>query len=141
MICTSIAIKVSPFCKESLQVRHRCAATVLHVIRDSILPLIDIYKKPDNVGCICNLVCVVFPDVKQRCLKFTVAAVISLLLLLLLAGILLAYYCGCSLSSCAITAFVCIYLYTLTVCSNAQVPFSSSTSLSELGSCRSLDYS
>nr|XP_046246342.1 transmembrane protease serine 2-like [Scatophagus argus] len=31
-------------------------------------------------------------DVKQRCVKFTVAAVISLLLLLLLAGILLAYY-------------------------------------------------
>ncbi|XP_039987544.1 transmembrane protease serine 2-like [Xiphias gladius] len=31
-------------------------------------------------------------DVKQRCLKFTVAAVICLLLLLLLAGILLAYY-------------------------------------------------
>ncbi|XP_027136507.1 transmembrane protease serine 2 isoform X2 [Larimichthys crocea] len=29
---------------------------------------------------------------KQRCIKFTVAAVISLLLLLLLAGILLAYY-------------------------------------------------
>ncbi|XP_040903257.1 transmembrane protease serine 2-like [Toxotes jaculatrix] len=31
-------------------------------------------------------------DVKQRCVKFTVAAVICLLLLLLLAGILLAYY-------------------------------------------------
>ncbi|GAA6218257.1 transmembrane protease serine 2-like isoform X2 [Lates japonicus] len=31
-------------------------------------------------------------DVKQRCVKFTVAAVISLLILLLLAGILLAYY-------------------------------------------------
>ncbi|XP_035536320.1 transmembrane protease serine 2-like [Morone saxatilis] len=31
-------------------------------------------------------------NVKQRCVKFTVAAVISLLLLLLLAGILLAYY-------------------------------------------------
>lgn len=34
-------------------------------------------------------------DFKHRCIKFTVAAVISLLLLLLLlvAGILLAYYC------------------------------------------------
>ncbi|KAM9359135.1 transmembrane protease serine 2-like [Symphorus nematophorus] len=31
-------------------------------------------------------------DVKQRCIKFTVAAVISLLLLLLVAGVLLAYY-------------------------------------------------
>ncbi|XP_035479065.2 transmembrane protease serine 2 isoform X2 [Scophthalmus maximus] len=31
-------------------------------------------------------------DVKQRCVKFTVAAVICLLLLLLVAGILLAYY-------------------------------------------------
>ncbi|XP_030260626.1 transmembrane protease serine 2-like [Sparus aurata] len=31
-------------------------------------------------------------DVKKRCVKFTVAAVISLLLLLLLAGILLGYY-------------------------------------------------
>ncbi|KAM6987458.1 transmembrane protease serine 2-like [Tautogolabrus adspersus] len=31
-------------------------------------------------------------DVKHRCVKFTVAAVISLLLLLLLAGILLGYY-------------------------------------------------
>ncbi|XP_028320888.1 transmembrane protease serine 2-like [Gouania willdenowi] len=31
-------------------------------------------------------------DVKQRCIKFTFAAVISLLLLLLLVGILLAYY-------------------------------------------------
>ncbi|XP_047449744.1 transmembrane protease serine 2-like [Mugil cephalus] len=31
-------------------------------------------------------------DVKRRCVKFTVAAVISLLLLLLLAGILLGYY-------------------------------------------------
>jgi len=30
---------------------------------------------------------------KQRCVKFTVVAVISLLLLLLLAGILLGYYC------------------------------------------------
>lgn len=106
----------------------------------------DIYKEPSNIGCCkhwsgCDLVCVVIPDVKQRCLKFTVAAVISLLLLLLLAGILLAYYCECSLSSCAITAFVCMYVYTLTVWCNPQVPFSSSTSLSELGSCRSLDYS
>lgn len=40
-------------------------------------------------------VCVVLPDVKQRCVKFTVAAVICLLLLLLVAGVLLAYYCEC----------------------------------------------
>lgn len=32
-------------------------------------------------------------DFKHRCIKFTVAAVISLLLLLLVAGVLLAYYC------------------------------------------------
>lgn len=40
-------------------------------------------------------VCVVLSDVKQRCVKFTVAAAICLLVLLLLAGILLAYYCEC----------------------------------------------
>ena len=36
-------------------------------------------------------------DLKQRCVKFTVVAVICLLLLLLLVGILLAYYCECRL--------------------------------------------
>lgn len=47
-------------------------------------------------------VCVVFlSDVKQRCVKFTVAAVISLLILLLLAGILLAYYCECRIYPCS----------------------------------------
>lgn len=53
--------------------------------------------------------CVILPDVKQKCVKFTTAAVISLLLLLLLAGILLGYYCECWLNP--LTLFMCYYSF------------------------------
>ncbi|KAM6932150.1 transmembrane protease serine 2-like [Lycodopsis pacificus] len=51
-------------------------------------------KPPPEVSHLCPK----HKSVKQRCVKFTVAAVISLLLLLLVAGVLLAYYFS---SSCA----------------------------------------
>uniref|UniRef100_A0A3Q1GDL0 Transmembrane serine protease 2 n=1 Tax=Acanthochromis polyacanthus TaxID=80966 RepID=A0A3Q1GDL0_9TELE len=63
-------------------------------------------------------VCVVVSDVKQRCVKFTVAAVICLLLLLLLAGILLAYYCEL-LKSCFWRSNL-EYTHMLSVCSNTD---------------------
>ncbi|XP_031716393.1 transmembrane protease serine 2-like [Anarrhichthys ocellatus] len=51
-------------------------------------------KPPPEISHLCPK----HKSVKQRCAKFTVAAVISLLLLLLVAGVLLAYYFS---SSCA----------------------------------------